>query len=168
MTWALSSPDGHHVAMPGFSLSNVWEIQDLCGVYASPVWGECRHGLVLRLLARADAETLTEASVQTSRIGGAPDGAMPFPDADHMDREGFERGRSSESKRIGVRRSDKRPIAEHFAVHGQSLPELEPSWNVAPQTFQPILRPEFANSIQKGIRTHRMTPAHALRNHDSI
>jgi Tol biopolymer transport system component len=29
MTWAVSSPDGHHVAMPGFALSsNIWNLQD--------------------------------------------------------------------------------------------------------------------------------------------
>jgi putative SOS response-associated peptidase YedK len=39
-----------------------------------------------------------------------------------------------------VRRSDKQRIAEHFHVHGPSLPEFGPSWNVAPQTFQPIIR----------------------------
>jgi putative SOS response-associated peptidase YedK len=39
-----------------------------------------------------------------------------------------------------VRRSDKQRIAEHFAVHGPSLPDFGPSWNVAPQTFQPIAR----------------------------
>lgn len=39
-----------------------------------------------------------------------------------------------------VRRSDKQKIAEHFAVHGPVLPEFGPSWNVAPQTFQPIVR----------------------------
>jgi putative SOS response-associated peptidase YedK len=39
-----------------------------------------------------------------------------------------------------VRRSDKQKIAEHFAVHGSSLPDFGPSWNVAPQTFQPIVR----------------------------
>ena len=39
-----------------------------------------------------------------------------------------------------VRRSDKQRIAEHFAVHGPSLPDFGPSWNVSPQTFQPIVR----------------------------
>jgi putative SOS response-associated peptidase YedK len=39
-----------------------------------------------------------------------------------------------------VRRSDKQKIAEHFAVHGPSLPDFGPSWNVTPQTFQPIVR----------------------------
>jgi putative SOS response-associated peptidase YedK len=39
-----------------------------------------------------------------------------------------------------ARRSDKQKIAEHFAVHGPSLPDFGPSWNVAPQTFQPIVR----------------------------
>ena len=39
-----------------------------------------------------------------------------------------------------VRRSDKQKIAEHFHVHGPSLPDFGPSWNVAPQTFQPIVR----------------------------
>jgi putative SOS response-associated peptidase YedK len=39
-----------------------------------------------------------------------------------------------------VRRSDKQRIAEHFQVHGLSLPGFGPSWNVAPQTFQPVIR----------------------------
>lgn len=39
-----------------------------------------------------------------------------------------------------VRRSDKQKIAEHFAVHGPSIPDFGPSWNVAPQTFQPVVR----------------------------
>ena len=39
-----------------------------------------------------------------------------------------------------VRRSDKQRIAEHFAVHGPSVPDFGMSWNVAPQTFQPIIR----------------------------
>ena len=30
-----------------------------------------------------------------------------------------------------VRKSDKQKIAEHFAVHGPSLPGFGPSWNVA-------------------------------------
>jgi len=39
-----------------------------------------------------------------------------------------------------VRRSDKQRIAEHFHVYGPSLPDFGPSWNVAPQTFQPVIR----------------------------
>jgi putative SOS response-associated peptidase YedK len=39
-----------------------------------------------------------------------------------------------------ARRSDKQKIAEHFAVHGLRPPDFGPSWNVAPQTFQPIVR----------------------------
>src|ERR1700758_5295284 len=39
-----------------------------------------------------------------------------------------------------VRKPDKQKIAEHFAVHGPSVPDFGPSWNVAPQTFQPIVR----------------------------
>ncbi|HTF63086.1 MAG TPA: SOS response-associated peptidase family protein [Edaphobacter sp.] len=39
-----------------------------------------------------------------------------------------------------VRRSDKQRIAEYFQVHGPSLPDFGPSWNVAPQTFQPVIR----------------------------
>jgi putative SOS response-associated peptidase YedK len=39
-----------------------------------------------------------------------------------------------------VRRSDKPKIAEHFHLHGPSLSDFGPSWNVAPQTFQPIVR----------------------------
>jgi hypothetical protein len=31
-------------------------------------------------------------------------------------------------------------IADHFHVQGPSLPDFGPSWNVAPQTFQPIVR----------------------------
>jgi putative SOS response-associated peptidase YedK len=39
-----------------------------------------------------------------------------------------------------VRRSDKQRIAEHFRVDPTTFPDLEPSYNVAPQTFQPIVR----------------------------
>jgi putative SOS response-associated peptidase YedK len=39
-----------------------------------------------------------------------------------------------------VPRSDKQRIVEHFQVHGPSVPDFGPSWNVAPQTFQPIVR----------------------------
>ena len=39
-----------------------------------------------------------------------------------------------------VRRSDKQRIAEHFHVYGPSVPDFGPSWNVAPQTFQPVVR----------------------------
>jgi putative SOS response-associated peptidase YedK len=39
-----------------------------------------------------------------------------------------------------VRRSDKQRIAGHFHVYGPSVPDFAPSWNVAPQTFQPIIR----------------------------
>jgi hypothetical protein len=36
--------------------------------------------------------------------------------------------------------SDKQRIADDFAVHDPSLPEFGPSWNVAPQSFQPVVR----------------------------
>lgn len=39
-----------------------------------------------------------------------------------------------------ARRSDKQRIAEHFRVHPDSFPDLGLSYNVAPQTFQPIVR----------------------------
>jgi putative SOS response-associated peptidase YedK len=39
-----------------------------------------------------------------------------------------------------VRGSDKQRIAEHFRVYGPSVPDFGPSWNVAPQTFQPVVR----------------------------
>jgi hypothetical protein len=39
-----------------------------------------------------------------------------------------------------VRRSDKQKIAELFAIHGPVIPDFGPSWNVAPQTFQPIVQ----------------------------
>jgi putative SOS response-associated peptidase YedK len=39
-----------------------------------------------------------------------------------------------------VRRADKQRIADHFHLHGPSLPDFGPSWNLAPQTFQPIVR----------------------------
>jgi putative SOS response-associated peptidase YedK len=39
-----------------------------------------------------------------------------------------------------VRRSDKQRIAEHFHVHGPSVPDFGESYNVAPQTFQPVIR----------------------------
>jgi putative SOS response-associated peptidase YedK len=39
-----------------------------------------------------------------------------------------------------ARRSDKQKIAELFAIYGPVIPDFGPSWNVAPQTFQPIVR----------------------------
>src|SRR5215471_1997839 len=39
-----------------------------------------------------------------------------------------------------VRKSDKQRIADYFHVHGPSLPDFGPSWNIAPQTFQPVVR----------------------------
>jgi putative SOS response-associated peptidase YedK len=39
-----------------------------------------------------------------------------------------------------ARRSDKQKIAELFAVHGATITDFGPSWNVAPQTFQPVVR----------------------------
>jgi len=39
-----------------------------------------------------------------------------------------------------VRRSDKQRIAEHFRLHPGSMPDFGISYNVAPQTFQPIVR----------------------------
>jgi putative SOS response-associated peptidase YedK len=39
-----------------------------------------------------------------------------------------------------ARRSDKQRIAEAFAVQGPSLLDFDPSWNVASQTFQPVVR----------------------------
>jgi putative SOS response-associated peptidase YedK len=39
-----------------------------------------------------------------------------------------------------ARRSDKQKIAELFAIHGPVMPDFEPSWNVAPQTFHPVVR----------------------------
>jgi putative SOS response-associated peptidase YedK len=33
-----------------------------------------------------------------------------------------------------------RKIAELFAMHGPVIPDFGPSWNVTPQTFQPIVR----------------------------
>jgi putative SOS response-associated peptidase YedK len=39
-----------------------------------------------------------------------------------------------------ARCSDKQRIAELFAIHGPALPDFGPSWNVAPQTFQPVVR----------------------------
>lgn len=38
-----------------------------------------------------------------------------------------------------ARRSDKKKIAELFAIHGPVIPECWPSWNIAPQTFQPVV-----------------------------
>jgi putative SOS response-associated peptidase YedK len=38
------------------------------------------------------------------------------------------------------RRSDKQRIAEHFRLHPGSMPDFISSYNVAPQTFQPIIR----------------------------
>jgi putative SOS response-associated peptidase YedK len=39
-----------------------------------------------------------------------------------------------------VRRSDKQRLAEHFRLHPGSMPDFGISYNVAPQTFQPIVR----------------------------
>jgi putative SOS response-associated peptidase YedK len=39
-----------------------------------------------------------------------------------------------------ARRSDKQKIAQLFAINGPVMPDFGPSWNVAPQTFQPIVR----------------------------
>lgn len=39
-----------------------------------------------------------------------------------------------------ARRSDKQKIAELFAIHGPVTPDFARSWNVAPQTFQPVIR----------------------------
>jgi putative SOS response-associated peptidase YedK len=46
----------------------------------------------------------------------------------------------SPEKAYAARRSDKQKIAELFAIHGPVIPDFGPSWNVAPQTFQPIVR----------------------------
>jgi hypothetical protein len=63
-----------------------------------------------------------------------------------------------------VRRSDKQRIAEYFAVHGPSLPDFGPSWNVAPQTFQ-MERQEGRNGVADVYGDHngpeRSRPAHA-------
>ena len=39
-----------------------------------------------------------------------------------------------------ARRSTKKVIADWFGVDESSLPEFGPSFNIAPQTFQPIVR----------------------------
>src|ERR1700744_5805535 len=39
-----------------------------------------------------------------------------------------------------ARRSEKQKIAELFAIHGPVMPDFGPSWNVAPRTFQPVVR----------------------------
>jgi putative SOS response-associated peptidase YedK len=39
-----------------------------------------------------------------------------------------------------ARRSDKQRIADHFHVHGPSLPDFEPSWNVAPPAFREAIK----------------------------
>jgi putative SOS response-associated peptidase YedK len=39
-----------------------------------------------------------------------------------------------------ARRSEKQRIAEHFRLHPGSIPDFGISHNVAPQTFQPIVR----------------------------
>jgi putative SOS response-associated peptidase YedK len=39
-----------------------------------------------------------------------------------------------------ARRTDKQKIAEPFAIHGPVIPDFGPSWNVAPQTFQTVVR----------------------------
>jgi hypothetical protein len=35
---------------------------------------------------------------------------------------------------------DKQRIAEHFHVHGPSVPDFGEAFNVAPRTFQPVIR----------------------------
>jgi Helix-turn-helix len=42
-----------------------------------------------------------------------------------------------------ARGSDKQKIAEAFAVHDPVLADFGPSWNVAPQIFQPVIRLGF-------------------------
>jgi len=39
-----------------------------------------------------------------------------------------------------VRRATKKAIADWFAVDPEHLPEFGPSFNIAPQTFQPVVR----------------------------
>jgi putative SOS response-associated peptidase YedK len=44
------------------------------------------------------------------------------------------------TKQLPSRAENLRKIAELFAMHGPVIPDFGPSWNVAPQTFQPIVR----------------------------
>jgi putative SOS response-associated peptidase YedK len=39
-----------------------------------------------------------------------------------------------------ARRCDKQKIAELFAINCPAIPDFGPPWNVAPQTFQPVVR----------------------------
>jgi len=39
-----------------------------------------------------------------------------------------------------VRRATKKAIADWFGVDPEHLPEFGPSFNIAPQTFQPVVR----------------------------
>lgn len=39
-----------------------------------------------------------------------------------------------------VRRSTKKVIADSFGVDPEHLPEFGPSFNIAPQTFQPVVK----------------------------
>src|SRR5258708_1112364 len=73
-----------------------------------------------------------------------------------------------------VRRSDKRWIAEHFRVRGE-LPEFIPDYNIAPTTFQPVIRLDRATgerelatmrcalvpAFAKDLRGFRMNPINA-------
>jgi putative SOS response-associated peptidase YedK len=57
----------------------------------------------------------------------------------------FTRGRPLDEEDVTVcgryaRRSDKQKIAELFAIHGPVIADFGPNWNVAPQTFQPVVR----------------------------
>jgi putative SOS response-associated peptidase YedK len=44
------------------------------------------------------------------------------------------------TKQLPSRAENLRKIGELFAMHGPVIPDFGPSWNVAPQTFQPIVR----------------------------
>ena len=39
-----------------------------------------------------------------------------------------------------VRRATKKAIADWFGIDHEHLPEFGPSFNIAPQTFQPVVR----------------------------
>src|ERR1700741_3979655 len=53
---------------------------------------------------------------------------------------GTKMGTTKQPRRSPLAQRICRKIAEHFAIHGPVIPDFGPSWNVAPQTFQPIVR----------------------------
>ena len=57
-----------------------------------------------------------------------------------MKEHGHKNGHNETAASLPSRAENLRKIAELFAIHGPVIPDIGPSWNVAPQTFQPIVR----------------------------